>query len=81
MYNNANLEAFIRICSDINKEGHIAEFKSKFDEWENVLSAEQRDILVDMLSLHVSIRKSFYAIYKRFKPLEQSKLEHLMSGI
>jgi len=80
MYNNANLEAFIRICSDINKEGHIAEFKSKFDEWENVLSAEQRDILVDMLSLNVSIRKSFYAIYKRFKPLEQGKLEHLVNN-
>jgi hypothetical protein len=64
MYSRANLQTFIRICSDINRAGHIEEFKTKFDNWENDLTKEQKDILVEILILNFEVDEGFSEVFE-----------------
>ena len=79
MYNRANLQTFIRICSDINRAGHIEEFKSKFDNWENDLSNEQKDILVEMLGLNFGIDVGFLEVYEQLEVSHKIRLREVLN--
>jgi len=74
MYSSANLQTFIRICSDINHIGHIKEFYDKFEYWEQ-LDKSQQNILIDILVLNLKIDKSFRGIYERLDKVYQRKLD------
>ena len=74
MYNRANLQTFIRICSDINRTGHIEEFKSKFDNWESGLTPEQKNILIEILILNFSINEEFREVYTKLDDSYQERL-------
>ena len=74
MYNSANLQTFIRICSDINANGHIKEFNDKFEYWEQ-LDKSQQSILVDILVLNVNINEEFRGVYERLDKGYQKKLD------
>jgi hypothetical protein len=78
MYSSANLQTFIRICSDINHKGHIREFNDKFEYWEQ-LDKSQQDILVDILVLNLNIGGEFRKVYERLDERKQLKLKKVLS--
>lgn len=75
LYMRANLETFMRICSDISNPAHIEEFKEKIIDWEINILPEQKYILIEMIIiLNLSIPKSFKGVYELLEPKYQSML-------
>ena len=43
-------------------------------EWENMLSSEHKDILIDILLLNLSIRRGFNRVYRKLESKYQDRL-------